>query len=269
MPDGHSGSDGKLFSRLIAVLLKTKPKRDFHQNKVQGKPGFLHLPDGTRYQFRPEGSHEKDEGPNPKKSVVEVEFKELDDGRLVEMIEDPDAPGRTCLAVWEKGSTTVVKELAYKGQLLVPKQIDEETLRLIKLPTGTRSDQSAKDILGLVGYLIGQCIDVPDTQCPVLAAFALSTWIIDTLPVALYLWIVGPPQSGKTTLLNALALVCRRPLLVGDISSAALYDYCDTLKPTLLIDESNSQVGQSNRSLRQLLRLGTTRGLVANPEGTG
>src|SRR5579859_67882 len=245
------------------MSLKSKPKVNLDQDTSQDKPGFLYLANGDRYQFRPDGSSGNGGSQNPKKSIVEVEFTELDDGRLIDLVEDPEAPGCTSLAVWEKDETRLVKELEYKGQLFVPKKVDPEFLQQIKLPSGTRSDQSAEQIGQRIGWLLKYCVDAPDNYTLVLVAFVLSTWFVDRLRVAPYLWIVGPPQSGKTTLLNALALVCRRPLFVGDISSAALYNICKEFKPTLLIDESNAQVGQTNRSLRQMLRVGTTRGAVA------
>lgn len=34
-------------------------------------------------------------------SVSEVDFAELEDGTLVELVEDPKNPGRKCLAVWK------------------------------------------------------------------------------------------------------------------------------------------------------------------------
>jgi len=245
------------------MSLKSKPKVNLDQDTSQDKPGFLYLANGDRYQFRPDGSSGNGGSQNPKKSIVEVEFTELDDGRLIDLVEDPEAPGCTSLAVWEKEETKLVKELEYKGQLFVPKKIDPEFLRQIRLPSGIRADQSSKQIRDRIGRFLMDCVDVPTSHLIVLVAFALSTWFIDRLRVAPYLWIVGPPQSGKTTVLNALALVCRRPLFVGDISSAALYNICEEFKPTLLVDESNSQVGQSNRSFYHLLRMGTTRGGVA------
>jgi hypothetical protein len=90
--------------------------------------------------------------------------------------------------------------------------------------------------------------------------FVLFTWIADRLPVTPYLSIVGLPQSGKTTLLRALNLVCRRPLLTADVTSAAFYEACSQLNPTLLIDESGTS--GDNRALRQLLRMGTTRDVL-------
>jgi hypothetical protein len=96
---------------------------------------------------------------------------------------------------------------------------------------------------------------------PVLADFVLSTWFVDRFSVAPYLSVVGLPQSGKTTLLKLLRLVCRRSLLIADITPAVFYQTCVRYMPTMLIDETGTVA--NNRALRHILRSGTTRDVLA------
>jgi hypothetical protein len=63
-------------------------------------------------------------------------------------------------------------------------------------------------------------------------------------------------QTGKTTLLRVLELLCRRALLASDISSQALLDACEQVRPTLLIDEAGSLMNP--HELRRLLLIGNT-----------
>jgi hypothetical protein len=100
---------------------------------------------------------------------------------------------------------------------------------------------------------------------PILTDFVLSTWLVDRLPVAPYLSVVGLPQSGKTTLLKLLSLVSRRSLLVADISPPSLYWACARFMATILIDETGAS--DKSRSLRRTLRSGTTRGVLAIRSG--
>jgi len=109
--------------------------------------------------------------------------------------------------------------------------------------------------------LIAQCVAVDEKYVPVLADFVLSTWLVDRLEVAPYLSVVGLPQSGKTTLLKVLSLVCRRPLLMADVTSASFYHACARFMPTMLIDEAGSI--RNSRTLRHMLRSGTTRDVLA------
>src|SRR5260370_9991523 len=116
-------------------------------------------------------------------------------------------------------------------------------------------------MLGGWGSLVLECVAVDEKDLHVLADFVLSTWFVDRLDVAPYLSVVGLPQSGKTTLLKVLSLVCRRSLLIADISSASFYEACARFMPTMLIDETGSI--RSNRTLRHMLRSGTTRDVLA------
>jgi len=194
-------------------------------------------------------------------SVTEIDFAELKDGTLVELVEDSKNPGRTCFAVWKDGEVRFVDRLDQDGQVLVPLSRKNEVLVRLRLPSAVSPYESAQLLLRGLESLVSQCIAVDEQYVPVLADFVLSTWFVDRFSVAPYLSVVGLPQSGKTTLLKVLSLVCRRSLLIADISSASFYQACTRFMPTMLIDETGSI--RSNRTLRHILRAGTTRGASA------
>jgi len=102
-------------------------------------------------------------------------------------------------------------------------------------------------------------LDPPDRKLT--AYFALSSWFSDLLHVVPYLWIVGPIGFGKTTLVRLLSVLCRRGILVGDISSAGLYSVSDSLHPTVLLDDFDYGLDSRTRDLLRLLRNGSTAGL--------
>jgi hypothetical protein len=186
-----------------------------------------------------------------------IEFRELKDGSLVDVVEDPDNPNQTILAVWKDGKATYHSQLERDGAVLLPLARDGEVFRHVRLAHSAEPYESVRGLLSSLIELIIKCVDIKYEFLPALVHFVLFTWIADRLPVAPYLSIVGLPQSGKTTLLRFLSLVCRRPLLTADTTSAAFYEACSQLNPTLLIDESGTS--GDNRALRQLLRMGTTR----------
>jgi hypothetical protein len=163
--------------------------------------------------------------------------------------------------VWKDGEVRFVNRLEQDGQVFVPLARNNEVLKSLRLPNAVSPYESLQALLRGLESLISQCIAVDEQYVSVLADFALSTWFVDRFLVAPYLSVVGLPQSGKTTLLKVLSLVCRRPLLITDITSAGFYQTCTRFMPTLLIDEAGSIRG--NRTLRHILRSGTTRDVLA------
>ena len=193
--------------------------------------------------------------------ITETDFAELSDGTLLELVQDPNDPGQRCFAVWRNGEICFLNRLEQDGRVFVPPAENSEILDHIRLPRGAASYKSAQEILSGLESLISQCIAVDEKYVPVLANFVLSTWFVDRFLVAPYLSVVGLPQSGKTTLLRLLNLVCRRSLLVADISSASLYWACAKFMATILIDETGT--AGNNRALRHMLRSGTTHDVLA------
>jgi hypothetical protein len=195
----------------------------------------------------------------------EIDFAELDDGTLVEMIEDPNKPAKSIFVVYENGTVRYASTVEHEDRVLVPFPREQGLFKHVRLPCGAQPCSSPAELLGGIAALIFACIDIGADYASLIAAFVVSTWFIDTLTVAPYLAVVGPPRSGKTRLLQVLNLICRRPLLTADITSAGFYEVYEKLTPTLLVDETLT-VG-SRRELFHLLKTGTTRGCVAVRKG--
>ena len=117
--------------------------------------------------------------------------------------------------------------------------------------------KSVTRLMNSLDLLVRRVVDIPAEYAVLLSAFILYTWVADRLPTAVYLSIIGLPQSGKSTLLELLSLVCRRALLVSDISQAATYQACSKFSPVLLIDEIDWRMSGTMSNFRQLLRAGT------------
>jgi hypothetical protein len=249
-----------------------KKQRQRHAGTNEKSSPRLYLPDGTVIDIEADSGRS---GCNGRLPTREIDFEQLPDGRRAEIVEDPDDPKRTLLVVGRDDSFEVVESIRCEKEILVPLSRQDELLRSVTLPRGVeevrkRSEPGfiqSDDLVRLIFRFIRESIATDDLTATMLTFFAVSTWFVDRFIVAPYLLVTGPPVSGKTTLLKVLGLFCRRPLLIGDTSSAALYRIHSRIHPTLLLDESATQIGQSTSALRHLLRVGSTRqGVARNGE---
>jgi hypothetical protein len=193
--------------------------------------------------------------------VVETDFAELEDGTLLEMIEDPNDCSKSALAVFKDGEVRYEHQLRRSNRVFVPIPRNDGIVKHLTLPSGARPYGSVQSLLGGISLLLSKCLDVDIVKMLVLASLVVSTWVPEQLPIAPYLALVGLPHSGKTTLLRVLNLLCRRSLLTSDLTAAAIYQAYSRLTPTLLIDETVT--AGDKRNLFHILRAGTTPDAIA------
>lgn len=97
------------------------------------------------------------------------------------------------------------------------------------------------------------------------AAEAMALWTIHThafavAEIAPRLAIVSPEKRcGKTTTLRILSKLVRRPLTVANITPAPLFRTIDAARPTLLIDEADTFLGEDKQELKGILNSGHER----------
>lgn len=85
------------------------------------------------------------------------------------------------------------------------------------------------------------------------------TWLIDRVQVAPIAMITAPEmQCGKTQLLTLIGKLANRPLLASNISPAAIFRVIEAHNPTLLIDEADSFLRESEEA-RGIINSGHTR----------
>jgi hypothetical protein len=197
---------------------------------------------------------------NRNKSVVETDFVQ-GTGWYIELVRTTNFPLALVMYKIAGEKVTVGTQFRLGDRVFVPPEEDELT-RHVHFAHSYGDYDSVGSLLQQIDSLISRCLDLDAGHRFLLACFVLSTWVVDRLPIAPIIAIVGLPQSGKTTVLNILHLLCRRSILTSDTSSAAFYRMCDRLIPTVLID--NTATAGLERKLFHLLRSGTTPGIVGS-----
>ena len=100
---------------------------------------------------------------------------------------------------------------------------------------------------------------LPDHAEVVLALWVMFTYLIDAVDIAPILAITSPEKRcGKTTLLSWLSRLVARALPVSNITAAALFRSVEKWNPTLMIDEADTFLKNSDE-LRGIINSGHTR----------
>ncbi|MCC5793862.1 MAG: DUF3631 domain-containing protein, partial [Chromatiales bacterium] len=122
-----------------------------------------------------------------------------------------------------------------------------------------RDPQDGAVLLDELAALFRRYVVLPPHAAETLALWVLFSWCIDSVRVAPVLAITSPEKRcGKTTVLSLLAGLCRRPLPSANLTAAVLYRAVEAWQPTLLIDEADTFLRNSDE-LRGILNSGHTR----------
>ena len=100
---------------------------------------------------------------------------------------------------------------------------------------------------------------LPPHGATAMALWNLHAWAPEAAYVSPILMFVSPePRCGKSTALSLIYRTGPRTAMASNISTAAVYRYIERMRPTLLLDEAETFVGESEE-LRGVLNSGHTR----------
>jgi len=105
------------------------------------------------------------------------------------------------------------------------------------LPAGVQGFSTTRKLFDSISALLRKHVMLSSKDCALLAYWAIATWFTDYLPF-LPSVVVSGPASTADLLLRTLAAVCRRPVLLGELSPAILRKLpINEITPTLLVRE--------------------------------
>ncbi len=129
-------------------------------------------------------------------------------------------------------------------------------------PTPWPTPVNGVDLLNELRDNFTKYLVLAEHAAPALALWALHTYSYHLGRVAAYLALLSPEKRcGKTTALSVMSEFAHRALPASNISPAAVFRVIEEYTPTLLIDETDSFVGD-NEELRGMLNAGYSRELA-------
>jgi hypothetical protein len=142
----------------------------------------------------------------------------LADGSILELVGDPVGTKQPRLLRWDGKNAIVGERFECDGKTYVPARLDSSVLKALRLPTRVVPIASTRELFTSVCKLFARFNDLPEQAIRQIAYFLFADWLSDCVWLAPFLSIVAPPTAPSWTLMRLLSLVCRHPILLGELS---------------------------------------------------
>jgi hypothetical protein len=92
-------------------------------------------------------------------------------------------------------------------------------------------------------HRIGAEVNIEEHQEWICALWIMFTWVHPQMEFSPILYVTGPTmECGKTSLLNVIGKMVRRPVKTANVSPAAIFRLSELYHPTFLMDEAQDQL---------------------------
>ena len=178
------------------------------------------------------------EGGATRREAIETTSEVFSDGTVLELIRPGSEADETSLLRWDGRSATIGQQFEINGKIYRPPQLNSTSLRALRLPGRIAPYGSTRDLFNDICALFTQYTDIAEAHAWQTVYFILGCWLVDRLLVAPFLSIIAPLGAAKGQFLRLLSSLCRRPLMLAEVTPAAISSFAK-LRPTLLFDEPN------------------------------
>jgi hypothetical protein len=169
--------------------------------------------------------------------TIQTSFEVLKDGRIIEQI-------RNGFAVFnpESGDYCILDSVTDSDGICY-EPIDDEIFQKaggLQLANELTEYGSEKELIAEIENYLSTYLDLKPLFLKLTALYILFTYIFDCVLELSYLNATGDPGSGKSRFGSTVCFASHRGLALITPSAASLYRIVDKFKPTLFIDEFNS-----------------------------
>jgi len=179
----------------------------------------------------------------------------LPNGMILDLVRE-EGNGAVGFLTQDGDRYRIVSRFEYEGKTYVPVSADPTILSALRLPTRAASYTSTRELFDEIRKLLALYNDLPERFVSQIAYFIFGTWLVDRVPMAPFLSIVAPSTAPRGVLLQLLALLCRRSLLLTAENPAGLWTLPMHLRPTLLLDAAELSV-----PVQKFLRASNSQGI--------
>jgi len=172
------------------------------------------------------------------REAIETTGEVFSDGTALELIRLGSEPGGTSLLRWDGKNATSGQQFEVDGKIYRAPQLHSTSLRALRLPGRIAPYGSTRDLFDGIRKVLSEYTDLAESYIWQLAYFISGSWLADRLLVAPLLCIISPLGVEKAQLLRLLSILCRRPLMLVEVTPAAISNLA-RIRPTFIFDEPN------------------------------
>jgi len=169
------------------------------------------------------------------------------DGSIIELIRGVHG-GNPQLILWDGSKESIGLRVEHHGQLYEPAPINASVLQGLILPTHCCPHGSTREFLAETCRLIVNYAGLPEKFASLVGRVILCSALVEAVPVAPSLEIVGPSIARGNRLMELLQCACRHALPLTGVTPAGFCSLASGARFTYLIGQ-----GVVSEKLRELL----------------
>jgi hypothetical protein len=142
---------------------------------------------------------------------------------------------------------------------------------VILFPSTATTYESEEEILTEVQNFIHKYLDISEVFERIATYYVLFTWLFDKFNEVPYLRAIGDFGSGKSRFLQAIGILCYKPVFTGGATTPSpIFRIINEVKGTLIIDEADFRFSDMTSEIVKILNTGYQKGMsVLRSEGKG
>jgi hypothetical protein len=193
---------------------------------------------------------------------------------LYEMVFDRSENKTSFIKIDRDGKIeTLLEEVEIGGRKYRPLPPDYNLVdkNVILFPSLATPYESEEEILTEVQHFIHKHLDISEVFERIATYYVLFTWLFDKFNEVPYLRAIGDFGSGKSRFLQAIGILCYKPVFTGGATTPSpIFRIINEVKGTLIIDEADFKFSDMTSEIVKILNTGYQKGMsVLRSEGKG
>ena len=193
---------------------------------------------------------------------------------LYEMVFDRTAEKTSFSRIDRKGNLECLLEsVELNGRIYIPLPPSYNLVErgVILFPSEAMEYENEEEILKEIQTFIHKYLDISEVFEQIATYYVLFTWMYDRFNEVPYLRAIGDFGSGKSRFLQAIGILCYKPVFTGGATTPSpIFRIVNEVHGTLIIDEADFKFSDMTSEIVKILNTGYQKGMpVLRSEGKG